>query len=147
MTTSIDAAGRPCRVERRSAARVPGRRAAGAVRPGRERWPVGRVVPRAPQPAAGDAGRRSGDWLWLTSVAISTFLIVMLVGLFGVRDAPTTGGTALVEVRAGDTLREIAERVVPGADPRAVVDRIVEVNGPGAAAAEPGRLLLVPVDD
>ncbi|MER7077328.1 LysM peptidoglycan-binding domain-containing protein, partial [Saccharopolyspora kobensis] len=88
---------------------------------------------------------RSGEWLWLTSVAIFTFLIVMLVGLFGVRDAPMAGGTALVEVLPGDTLWGIADRVAPNSDPRAVVARIAELNGPDAASAPAGHLLLVPV--
>ncbi|WP_246155401.1 LysM peptidoglycan-binding domain-containing protein [Saccharopolyspora hirsuta] len=147
MTTFIDAAGRTRQVERRSAAR----RAAEPVemirpRGGGRRVP-GRVVPRAAQPtaAACDRARRSGEWLWLTSVAIFTFLIVMLVGLFGFRDAPMTGGTTLIEVRAGDTLWGIADRVAPDSDPRAVVARIAELNGLDAATVETGRLLVVPV--
>ncbi|RKT82401.1 LysM domain-containing protein [Saccharopolyspora antimicrobica] len=144
MTTFIDAAGRTRQAERRSAARRRVDDPAEVVRPrdGEKRL----VGEGAAQPAAARVrARRSGEWLWLTSVAIFTFLIVMLVGLFGVRDAPMTGGTALVEVRPGDTLWGIADRVAPNSDPREVVTRIAELNGLDAASVPTGRLLLVPV--
>ncbi|MER7012941.1 LysM peptidoglycan-binding domain-containing protein [Saccharopolyspora sp. NPDC000359] len=147
MTTFIGAAGRTRQVERRSAARREAESVeAASARDGERRAPDQGVL-RAPQPAAvrREGARRSGEWLWLTSVAIFTFLIVMLVGLFGFRDAPTTSGTALVEVRVGDTLRGIAERVAPDDDPRAVVARIAELNGLGSATVEAGRVLVVPV--
>ncbi|QIZ39691.1 LysM peptidoglycan-binding domain-containing protein [Saccharopolyspora sp. ASAGF58] len=71
----------------------------------------------------------------------------MLMGLFGLGDAPVTGGTAVVEVHGGDTLWGIADRVAPGRDPRAVVAKIVELNELDATAVEAGRLLRVPVGD
>ncbi|MDA3649622.1 LysM peptidoglycan-binding domain-containing protein [Saccharopolyspora indica] len=143
MTTFIDAAGRTRQVERRSAAR---RRVDDPAEVSRPRDGEQRLVSgAAARPAARVRARRSGEWLWLTSVAIFTFLIVMLVGLFGVRDAPTTSGTALVEVRPGDTLWGIADRVAPNSDPRAVVARIAELNGLDATSVRTGRLLVVPV--
>ncbi|MFC7344050.1 LysM peptidoglycan-binding domain-containing protein [Saccharopolyspora griseoalba] len=70
---------------------------------------------------------------------------VIMVGLFGVGgDAPGAGETAVVRVHSGDTLWGIANRVAPDADPRAVVQRIVELNGLGAPSAEVGRHLVVP---
>ncbi|WP_233576373.1 LysM peptidoglycan-binding domain-containing protein [Saccharopolyspora rhizosphaerae] len=81
----------------------------------------------------------------LGGVAASTFLVVVLVGLFGAGDAPVTGGTTVVQVHTGDTLWGIATRTAPGEDPRAVVERIVELNGLGAPVAEAGRHLVVPV--
>ncbi|MDA3625447.1 LysM peptidoglycan-binding domain-containing protein [Saccharopolyspora oryzae] len=148
MTTFIDAAGRTRQVERRSAARRRTAEPAAVIRPREgEVQAAGRVVPRAVRPAsvAYDRAGRSGEWIWLTSVAIFTFLIVMLVGLFGFRDAPMAGGTTLVEVHSGDTLWGIADRVAPGGDPQAVVARIVELNELDTTAVEAGRLLVVPV--
>ncbi|MGW1678664.1 LysM peptidoglycan-binding domain-containing protein [Saccharopolyspora sp. NPDC002376] len=150
MTTFIDAAGRTRQVERRSAARRRTTDPVVVIRPrDGEVQAACRVASRAAQPAADayDRARRSGEWIWLTSVAIFTFLIVMLVGLFGFRDALMAGGTTLVEVRAGDTLWGIADQVAPAGDPRAVVTRIVELNGLDTTAVEAGRLLVVPVSD
>ncbi|MGI8311238.1 LysM peptidoglycan-binding domain-containing protein [Saccharopolyspora hattusasensis] len=154
MTTFIDAARRARPAEREVVER---RRVGDAVavsRPcgGAQRVP-GRVIFRAPgasvegSVAACDRARRRGEWLCLASVAIFTFLIVMLMGLFGLGDAPVTGGTAVVEVHAGDTLWGIADRVAPGPDPRAVVAKIVELNELDATAVEARRLLRVPVGD
>ncbi|MGP4017294.1 LysM peptidoglycan-binding domain-containing protein [Saccharopolyspora sp. 5N708] len=153
MTTFIDAARRARPAEREVAAR---RRVGDPVamprpREGARRAP-GRVIARGSGVRAGEVAacgraRRSGEWLWLTSVAIFTFLIVMLVGLFGLGDAPLPGDTAVVEVHAGDTLWEIAGRVAPEHDPRAVVARIVELNGLDEPAVEAGRLLQVPIGD
>jgi hypothetical protein len=151
MTTFIDAARRVRPAERAAA----GRRVGDPVAMPRPRNGVrpapGRVVFSAPgaRPeravAACGRARRSGEWLWLTSVAIFTCLIVMLVGLFGLGDAPGTGGTAVVEVHAGDTLWDIAARVAPDSDPRAVVGQIVELNELDENVVQAGRLLLVPI--
>ncbi|PKW15216.1 LysM peptidoglycan-binding domain-containing protein [Saccharopolyspora spinosa] len=152
MTTYIDATRRARPAEREVVER---RRVGDAVLVSRPRDDAqrvpGRVIFRATgasaagSVAACDRARRRGEWLWLTSVAIFTFLIVMLVGLFGLGDAPVTGGTAVVEVHAGDTLWRIADRVAPDRDPRAVVAKIIELNDLDAAAVEAGRLLRVPV--
>jgi nucleoid-associated protein YgaU len=47
-------------------------------------------------------------------------------------------------VRSGDSLWSIARRRGPGADPRALVDAIWEVNGLGNAALTPGQHLVIP---
>ncbi|MEV0697635.1 LysM peptidoglycan-binding domain-containing protein [Saccharopolyspora sp. NPDC050389] len=154
MTTFIDAARRARPVDREVADRRRLGESVAVPRPRRGiRRAPGRVVFHAPgarteeSVAACDRARRSGEWIWLTSVAIFTFLIVMLVGLFGLGDAPVAGGNAVVEVHAGDTLWGIAGRVAPDSDPRAVVAKIVELNGLDEVAVESGRLLLVPLGD
>jgi len=54
--------------------------------------------------------------------------------------APIVPPTAAVYVvQPGDTLWSIAHRVEPHADPRDVVDRLVELNGSGAL--QPGQRL------
>jgi nucleoid-associated protein YgaU len=70
---------------------------------------------------------------------------VIMVGLFEAGgDVSEAGRTAVVRVHAGDTLWGIANRVDPDADPRAVVHRIVELNGLGAPSVEAGSHLVVP---
>ena len=55
--------------------------------------------------------------------------------------------TETVVVTSGVTLWDIAEDVAPGADPRALIEEIVELNGlPDAGAIRVGQPLLVPVD-
>lgn len=47
-------------------------------------------------------------------------------------------------VRDGDTLWSIASRLVPGEDPRPVVDAIAATNGVDAGALVPGQTLVIP---
>jgi len=49
-----------------------------------------------------------------------------------------------VTVRPGDTLWGIAAKAAPDADPRATVQRIVDLNGLGDTALEPGEQLVLP---
>jgi LysM domain-containing protein len=51
---------------------------------------------------------------------------------------------AAVVVRPGQTLWEIALRAQPSADPRAVVQEIVDLNALPGSAIEPGERLWVP---
>jgi hypothetical protein len=55
--------------------------------------------------------------------------------------APAAPVPAVVTVHAGDTLWSIAEKVAPGADPRAEVADLQRRNGLSAAALRPGQLL------
>lgn len=52
--------------------------------------------------------------------------------------------TAVVEVRQGESLWELAERVAPDSQPQAVVERIRELNGMHGSTVHPGQPLLVP---
>ncbi|CAM01079.1 LysM domain-containing protein [Saccharopolyspora erythraea NRRL 2338] len=86
----------------------------------------------------------------LASVGAFTFLMVLLVGLVGpgsgMGDEPVPAGTAVVQVRTGDTLWGLAERFAPASDPRLVVDRIAQMNGLNGVTAEVGRPLVVPME-
>ena len=68
----------------------------------------------------------------------------------GVGAAPSTG-TAVHTVRPGDTLWEVAVAADPQADPRDVIDRIVELNSGAGTQFSPdaplrvGQRLTVPV--
>ncbi|MEB3368474.1 LysM peptidoglycan-binding domain-containing protein [Saccharopolyspora mangrovi] len=155
MTTFIDTVRRVRPVERESLAVRP--EVEPIVSPRRraeDRRPHGRVIEATGRGRVAGArscvrpGRevgRLGEWLVLGGIAAAVFLVVVLVGLFASGDAPVTGGTTVVQVRTGDTLWGIATRTAPDEDPRAVVERIVELNGLGTTAAEAGRHLVVPV--
>ncbi len=53
-------------------------------------------------------------------------------------------GLSRVVVRPGQTLWSIARRAEPSADPRVVVQQIIEVNALGSPVIQPGELLWVP---
>jgi nucleoid-associated protein YgaU len=58
-------------------------------------------------------------------------------------DAQTVSRSSYV-VRPGDSVWDIAERVAPGADPRPLVDAIVETNGVDPSSLIPGQTLVIP---
>ena len=110
------------------------------------RWFERALRRRAPGRATACRPGRDGEWIWLGAAAAFTFLFVMLVGLVG----PATGGsvpttTAVVQVRAGDTLWSLAGRFAPDSDPRVVVQRIAELNGLDGLTADTGQSLVVPM--
>ncbi|MFC4001943.1 LysM peptidoglycan-binding domain-containing protein [Prauserella oleivorans] len=91
----------------------------------------------------------SPRWPAFGAVAVVVFLGVVGLGLFAGALADTGGSavpadTAVVSVRAGDTLWDVAERTAPGSEPAAVVERIRELNGLTGALVEPGTPLVVP---
>lgn len=52
--------------------------------------------------------------------------------------------TSVVRVGAGETVRDVAERVAPGSDVQAVTARIRALDDMSGSAVEPGTPLLVP---
>lgn len=106
-----------------------------------------RALPAADGVVACARPRQEHEEWWLLSAAAFMFLMVVLVGLFGLGGTGESvpGATTVVRVSGGDTLWSIAERNAPGSDPRDVVQRIVELNDLGAATARPGQALVVPV--
>jgi hypothetical protein len=52
--------------------------------------------------------------------------------------------TALTRVGAGETVWDVAQRVAPKSDQRAVVERIRQLNGMADSAIQPGQQLQVP---
>jgi Tfp pilus assembly protein FimV len=47
-------------------------------------------------------------------------------------------------VRPGDTIWDIASRLRPGEDPRALMDRIASANAVDPGALRPGQTLVIP---
>ncbi|RKS68662.1 LysM domain-containing protein [Actinomadura pelletieri DSM 43383] len=61
------------------------------------------------------------------------------------RDAPSRA-TRIVVVKPGDTLWDLASEADPDADPRRVVQRIIDLNGMGGdPTVQPGQELRLPV--
>ncbi|MGW0042671.1 LysM peptidoglycan-binding domain-containing protein [Rhodococcus sp. NPDC003348] len=106
---------------------------------GAARVPVSRV-PHA------RTGQEVG-WGAMVVAALAATLVVF--GFFGL--AQWTAGdsvpdrTEVVQVRAGESLGDVAERVVPGGAVEQVVARIAELNALSGSGLHPGQSLIVPV--
>jgi LysM repeat protein len=78
----------------------------------------------------------------MCTVSVLTAVAVVAVVLLSSGGSPEVIGT--VTVAPGDTLWSIAQRAEPGADVRAVVDRIRDLNGLGGDSIPAGVALRVP---
>lgn len=121
-----------------------------------------RVTPRAPRVGNIDrqgSARRAGAPIRLTVrgrvVVVLLALACVAVALVALVGAPATASTPAslgahsavadrVVVQPGQTLWQLAQDAVPGADPRATIQRIKEMNGLSSSDIEAGRVLLVP---
>lgn len=80
----------------------------------------------------------------LTAAAVA---LVVVGGLGWLGQAPSAGvpaETAVIRVGAGETVWDVAQRVAPKSDQRAVVERIQQLNGIAGSAIQPGQELQVP---
>jgi hypothetical protein len=87
-------------------------------------------------------------------VILATLLVVALAWLAGTAtaEAAHTGGPApdvyrnltSVVVRPGESLWAIAMQAEPAADPRSVIQEIVDLNALGGTSIQPGQRLWVP---
>jgi hypothetical protein len=112
------------------------------------------IVPVRRRVAAATAGRteavpalasQSSWWAHLAAAAAVTLAVGG--GLGWIAQAPTRGvpaDTAVIRVGAGETVWDVAQRVAPKSDQRAVVDRIRQLNGMAGSAIQPGQQLQVP---
>lgn len=80
-----------------------------------------------------------------TIVAVLVLLLATAVHAFTGSD-PLGGETIEYRVQGGDSLWSIAAENATGADPRAVVDAIAELNDLSDALIHPGQVLLIPAD-
>ncbi len=86
---------------------------------------------------------RLGRWARLMcTVSVLTAVAIVAVVLLS-SGGPEVVGT--VTVAPGDTLWSIAEHAEPGADVRAVVERIKDLNGLGGDSIQAGVALRVPI--
>lgn len=134
------------------------RRVAGARRTPEEalrRPPGGTRVSARPRPAvsacaAPGVSRAQRRWRLLLATAAAVCIAVVALGaviggLASGMSAEVPQRTALVSVAPGETLWDVAAKYAPESDPRAVVDRIEELNGVTAAEVSAGFALTVPV--
>jgi LysM repeat protein len=83
-------------------------------------------------------------------VVLAAYVVLALAGLLFGRGAvvASTGSSGpvveQVTVQPGESLWQIAQRVAPGADPRATIERILEINGLSSGSVQAGQQLAVP---
>ncbi|MQA09264.1 MAG: LysM peptidoglycan-binding domain-containing protein [Pseudonocardiaceae bacterium] len=141
------AGGRGTRAETVRSARTtrvsPGRRDGGARSTARPPRPV--HAPRVARPIACAREVPARRWPLLVVLGVSVFLGVLGVGTLaeGV-SPPVPERTTVVSIAPGETLWGIANRVAPGSDPEAVVQRIRELNGLSGTGVRAGQPVTVP---
>jgi hypothetical protein len=134
----------------------------GPQRPAKDTGPVRRAAP-TPPPLAPPRLRRAPSLVvrpapvpdvppsrarraaHLATAAVLTLAVVGGLGWLGQRaGADVPDETTTVRVGTGETVWDVAQRVAPDADPRAVVERIRLLNGMVSSAVQPGQYLQVP---
>lgn len=85
----------------------------------------------------------------MRAVAVAAVAFAVVAGLSwigrGTSPSPSVPArTVVVQVGAGETVWDVAQRAVPRSDERAVVERIRQLNGLVGSAVEPGQRLRVP---
>jgi LysM domain len=100
-------------------------------------------------PAQGEAARppalRSSRVARVVVAATVTLAVVGGLGWIGQAASPgLPAKTAVIRVGAGETVWDVARRVAPQSDQRAVVERIRQLNGIVGSAITPGQQLQVP---
>ncbi len=107
---------------------------------GRALASAGGTAETARSPAA-----RSGQGARLVAAATVTLAVVGSLGWIGQGAYPQVpANTVPVQVGAGETIWDIARRVAPRSDQRAVVERIRQLNHIVGSAVSPGQQLQVP---
>jgi hypothetical protein len=80
-------------------------------------------------------------------VAAAAVALAVVGGLGWIGQGASPGvpaETAVIRVGAGETVWDVARRVAPQSDQRAVVERIRQLNGLVGSAITPGQQLQVP---
>jgi hypothetical protein len=113
--------------------------------------PPGRstAAPRVLAPVA--CGHRKAPVPLSLVVALGVAVCLAVIGLAMLANLSAPGssvpqGTAVVRVEPGESLLQLAERVAPGSDSAAVVERIMELNGLTGSTVRAGQPLAVPVE-
>jgi hypothetical protein len=90
---------------------------------------------------------RYGQVMSVVVAAAVTLAVIAGLSWIGQGTSPgpsVPGRTVVVQVGAGETVWDVAQRVAPRFDERAVVERIRQLNGLAGSAVEPGQQLRVP---
>ena len=94
--------------------------------------------------AARPRALRSSRSASLVTAATVTLAAVVGLGLAQGTEPGIPEETAVVWVGAGETVWDVARRVAPQSDQRAVVERIRQLNGIVGSTVAPGQQLQVP---
>jgi hypothetical protein len=99
--------------------------------------------------AGSEAARIRAPWpgrvVRLATAATVTLAVIAGLGWIGQAPGPgVPAETAVIRVGAGETVWDVAQRVAPKSDQRAVVERIRQLNGLAGSAIQPGQQLQVP---
>ncbi len=127
--------------------RVPSRRLT-PVRP-QSSQPVGLAAERVGvAPAAGLRLTRRGRAVAFVASLLVLLAVVVLTGRISAEAGPAGSAVdpvaSVVVVQQGESLWQIARRIAPASDPRAVVTAIRELNDLGVRTVVPGQSLVVP---
>ncbi len=110
--------------------------------------PVGERQVAGPAQSRATAARprtlRSSRSASLVAAATVTLAAVAGLGLAQSTEPGIPAETAVVWVGAGETVWDVARRVAPQSDQRAVVERIRQLNGIVGSTVAPGQQLQVP---
>jgi len=79
----------------------------------------------------------------VAALALAAFAVAAVSSVLTGAGAAPSAGTAVHTVRPGDTLWEVAVAADPQADPRDVIDRIVELNSSAGTQFSPDAPLRV----
>ncbi|MFF4023194.1 LysM peptidoglycan-binding domain-containing protein [Nocardia elegans] len=150
-TRTGSAGGAPVRTVRpvRRRGRADLRRPRGLDRPhavvGYDRVPAAAPA-RGPHPLQRVEQARIGLATLAATALLTAAAVCGLMGVAQLRDAdgPASTSTQTVQVRPGESLADLAQRVAPGDPVRDTVARIVELNGLRGAEVAAGRTLVVP---
>ncbi|MGH3803914.1 MAG: LysM peptidoglycan-binding domain-containing protein, partial [Pseudonocardiaceae bacterium] len=93
-------------------------------------------------PPQGPRRRRLARLMASTAVTLAVVCGLGWIGQVSSPEVPTE--TAVAWVGAGETVWDVARRVAPEYDQRAVVERIRQLNGMAGSAVQPGQQLQVP---
>ncbi len=113
-------------------------------------FPAARVRPAQPRRANGSLRLTTRGRLVLgIGSALVLLLVIVVSGAFRADAGASVGAggpaTEVIVVQPGESVWQLAQQVLPEADPRETVLRIRELNGLGDEAVRPGQSLLVPV--
>jgi LysM domain-containing protein len=131
--------------------------AAGGARTAPAGWPASRMPARASQHPAARGGirlTRRGRVVVTALLVVATVLVMALVWLTAAARAQATDSgpppgsvyrnLTSVVVHPGQSLWSIASQAVPSADPRVVIQEIVDLNALHGTGLVPGQRLWVP---
>lgn len=106
------------------------------------------AAPRVARPVVCAPRRPVRGVGWLVLIGVLVFVVTLSIGWAGGGGrsgaAPVPQSAALVQVRPGETLWDIAQRLAPASSPDAVVARIRQLNSLSGDVVRPGELLAVP---